>query len=89
MSNSDIEMLGQKSGALDPRSPNFERDLRDYELTLLKIIHGPEAGKAIFDRVMEKGGAGNSGLPQSPAPQGVDQDVWDAMTPEDRALWAN
>jgi len=46
----EAEMLAAKSGALDPKSPNFMRDLDDYELTLLQTIHGPEAGKAIFDQ---------------------------------------
>lgn len=46
----EAEMLAAKSGALDPKSPNFARDLDDYELTLLQTIHGPEAGRAIFDQ---------------------------------------
>jgi hypothetical protein len=45
----ESEMLAAKSGALDPASPNFERDLDDYERTLLRIVHGKEAGDAIFD----------------------------------------
>lgn len=43
-------MLADKSGALDPSSPNFERDLLDYELTLLQVIHGPEVGARIFQQ---------------------------------------
>ena len=46
----EAEMLAAKSGALDPKSPYFVRDLDDYELTLLQTIHGPAAGKAIFDQ---------------------------------------
>jgi len=42
-------MLAAKAGALDPNSPNFERDLNDYELTLLKIVHGTGEGQRIFD----------------------------------------
>lgn len=41
-------MLADMSGALDPNSPNFERDLKDYTRTLLRIVHGPEMGDAIF-----------------------------------------
>ena len=45
----ESEMLAAKSGALDPASPNFERDLDDYERTLLRIVHGNEAGDTIFE----------------------------------------
>ncbi len=41
-------MLAAKSGALDPSSPNFQRDLDDYELTLLQVVHGPQEGLRIF-----------------------------------------
>jgi hypothetical protein len=47
-SDADIMLLKQKSGALDPFSPNFERDLDDYERTLLRTIHGFEAGNRIY-----------------------------------------
>ena len=49
-SDADIMLLKQKSGALDPFSPNFERDLEDYERTLLRTIHGFEAGNLIYDQ---------------------------------------
>jgi flagellum-specific peptidoglycan hydrolase FlgJ len=45
----ELKMLADKSGALDPRSPNFIRDLNDYELSLLQVIHGPEEGQRIFE----------------------------------------
>jgi hypothetical protein len=48
-SDADIMLLKQKSGALDPFSPNFERDLDDYERTLLRTIHGFEAGTRIYN----------------------------------------
>lgn len=57
----EAEMLAAKSGALDPKSPNFSRDLDDYELTLLQTIHGPAAGKAIFDQ------SRNGVMPVNPA----------------------
>lgn len=44
----ELGILQQKSGALDPSSPNFERDLADYTLTLLETIHGVDAGRAVF-----------------------------------------
>jgi hypothetical protein len=44
----ELKILADKSGALDPASPNFLRDLDDYERTLLRTIHGPEAGDRIF-----------------------------------------
>lgn len=48
----ELEILKNKTGALDPSSPNFERDLNDYVLTLLRTIHGPEAGDRIFAETM-------------------------------------
>ena len=42
------KMLADKAGALDPASPYFQRDLMDYTRTLLRTIHGKEAGDAIF-----------------------------------------
>jgi hypothetical protein len=54
-------MLAAKSGALDPSSPNFERDLADYERTLLRTIHGREMGDKIFEAqygAVQKGGGG-------------------------------
>lgn len=46
----ESQMLADKSGALDPNSPTFLRDLDDYERTLLRIVHGKEAGDAIFEQ---------------------------------------
>jgi len=51
----ELKMLADKSGALDPRSPNFLRDLDDYERSLLNVIHGPEVGERIFNET--RGGA--------------------------------
>ncbi len=56
----EADMLAAKSGALDPSSPNFERDLDDYELTLLQVVHGPEEGMRIFQQ--SRGGV-PQGLP--------------------------
>jgi hypothetical protein len=46
----ELALLQNQAGALDPTSPNFERDLNDYELTLLKIVHGPVQGQLIFNQ---------------------------------------
>jgi hypothetical protein len=46
----ELQMLADQSGALDPRSPNFLRDLDDYERNLLRTIHGPTEGDAVFEQ---------------------------------------
>ena len=46
----ESQMLADKSGALDPASPNFERDLDDYERTLLQVVHGFDEGNRIFEQ---------------------------------------
>jgi hypothetical protein len=61
----EADMLAAKSGALDPSSPNFERDLDDYELTLLQVVHGPEEGARIFQATREGGPVGIGAGPQS------------------------
>jgi hypothetical protein len=45
----ELKMLEDKAGALDPKSPNFARDLDEYERTLLRTIHGYEEGNLIFE----------------------------------------
>ena len=50
VTENELKMLSDKTGALDPSSPNFLRDLDDYELSLLKVIHGNEAGTMIFEQ---------------------------------------
>jgi hypothetical protein len=52
------QMLADMAGALDPASPNFERDLADYTRTLLMVVHGPEYGQKLFEQ---------SWSPQAPA----------------------
>lgn len=54
-------MLAAKSGALDPKSPYFDRDLADYELTLLRTIHGNTEGSRLFDEMYPGGVAGITG----------------------------
>lgn len=52
-SDADIKLLQDKAGALDPQSPEFASQLDDYERTLLRIVHGPEAGDAIFNQTRD------------------------------------
>lgn len=53
VSDSENAMLAAKAGALDPSSPTFLRDLDDYERTLLRIVHGKDAGDAIFQQTRQ------------------------------------
>lgn len=53
----EADMLASKSGALDPSSPTFQRDLDDYELTLLQVVHGPEEGARLYKESRGGGGA--------------------------------
>lgn len=64
-------MLAAKAGMLDPASPNFQRDLRDYQRTLLRTIHGTAEGDRIFAEQMAApaavGGATVAAPPAAPA----------------------
>jgi hypothetical protein len=57
VSDKDLALLASKSGALDPASPNFERDLDDYERTVLRLVHGVEAGDRIFEATRDDASA--------------------------------
>ncbi|MFV1694211.1 hypothetical protein VXL39_02005 [Phaeobacter sp. JH20_25] len=46
----ELKLLQDMSGALDPTSPNFQRDLGNYEQTLLRVIHGKSAGDKIYEQ---------------------------------------
>lgn len=61
----EADMLAAKSGALDPSSPTFERDLDDYELTLLQVVHGPQEGSRIWQQT--RNGAAMPSQPQGGA----------------------
>lgn len=69
------QKLAAASGALDPSNPNFERDLADYERTLLEVVHGPEEGRRIFEATR---------APKQ-RPANVPADLWEYMTEEERA----
>lgn len=77
-------MLAAKSGTLDPNSPNFARDVKDYTRTLLEVTHGPKVGKEIFDKMRWPGQAEEA---EDAPPPDVDPEDWKFMSPEDRALF--
>lgn len=73
-------MLADKTGALDPSSPTFLRDLDDYELTLLRTVHGYEAGTQIFEQ--SKGVSPAAGQPSaevSPDLSGMSDEELEAL----------
>jgi hypothetical protein len=49
VSDKENAMLSNKLGALDPAAPNFLQQLEDYERTLLEVVHGPQAGRDIYE----------------------------------------
>ena len=55
VSDKDIKLLKDKSGAIDTGSkPNqFRKQVNEYELFLLQTIHGPEAGLKIFNETRD------------------------------------
>jgi hypothetical protein len=55
----EMKVIQDKAGALDQNSPTFLRDLEDYERTLLRTIHGPEAGDRIFEATRAADGSGS------------------------------
>lgn len=77
------QMLAAASGALDANASaeDFQRALDNYERTLLRIVHGPEAGDRIFAQTRSDA--------TGAVPAGVDPEIWGVMTPEERALWQN
>jgi hypothetical protein len=48
VSDAEGRMLAAASGALDPRSPTFERDILNYTRSLLGVVHGAQAGDELF-----------------------------------------
>lgn len=92
-SDADLKLLQDKAGALDPQSPNFVEMLDDYEHTLLRIVHGPEVGDAVYQQT--RGAPAGQGAQATPAPEltpppeGVAPEEWQLLTPEERALWQN
>jgi len=86
-------MLAAASGAIDPNSKpeDFRRQLDNYERTLLRIVNGPEAGDRIFEATRkQKDAPEDSAIWAAPAPPqgwGGKPELWEFMTPEQRALW--
>jgi len=66
-SDADIKLLQVKSGALDPTSPNFQRDLDDYVLTLFKTINKGEGGEEIAQELFRQYKAGIGSGAQTPS----------------------
>ena len=52
VSDKEGDMLAAAAGAIDPNadSADVERSLDNYEHTLLRVIHGPKVGDAIFEQ---------------------------------------
>lgn len=103
--DTEHRMLQAAAGALNPdaKPEVFQRQLADYERTLLRIVHGTEAGDKIW-REQGLGSRGFSGdvgatgganpppaapteIPQSARDAGIDPDLWQYLSPEDQALW--
>ena len=53
VTENELKMLADMSGALDPNSADFYDQLQKYEQTLLEIIHGREAGQEIYKKTRE------------------------------------
>jgi len=55
VSDKDIKLLKDKSGAIDTGSKpdQFRKQVDEYELFLLQTIHGPEAGLKIFNETRD------------------------------------
>lgn len=54
VTQNELVMLETQAGALDPQSPNFERDLDNYERTLLRVVHGKEEGDRVFEATRDR-----------------------------------
>lgn len=88
-----------KLGGGDMADPQFRKQLIESKLTIIKRAR--ERAKKKLEEIVGGSrytGDANTDLPQpnftnteeaGPAPAGVDPDVWEAMSPEDRALWQN
>lgn len=63
----ETAMLASAAGALDPAAgpERFKQQLDNYELTLMRVIHGYEAGTQLF---MQRKGAGNAKSQQGAVP---------------------
>lgn len=87
VSDSDMKLLSATMGSMDqsqdPKILKYNL-ARLYNQTL-DVIHGPGNGPPRKD--LSAFGEGNQ--PASAPPEGIEPDVWDAMSPEDKALWQN
>lgn len=72
VSDAEGRALEAASGALDPRSPTFQRDVLNFTRQLLRTIHGPQEGEALFsdlygERAAQAGIRVSGGEPQPSA----------------------
>jgi hypothetical protein len=60
VSDKENQMLADAAGALEPnaRPDVFKKQLDEYERTLLRVIHGRDAGDAIFEQTRAAGASG-------------------------------
>lgn len=68
-------MLAAAAGALDPAAgpERFKQQLDNYELTLMRIIHGYDAGTQLFEQRKAAGQAQSQQMPGSGATSGPGQ----------------
>lgn len=64
VSEKENAMLAAASGAIDPDAApeDFNRQLDNYERTLLRIVHGPAEGDRLFAETRNQGGSDADGL---------------------------
>ena len=83
VSEGELKLLSASAGALDPTSPDFARDLANYERALLRTIHGPETGELLADQAQARRLAGDTTIEpaNAPAPTATPQRrVWNPAT---------
>lgn len=74
----ELKMLEDKAGSLDPASPYFQRDLDDYERTLLRTVHGQIEGDRIYEATRTGDPAPITAPTGTPAPTGGNVMKFDA-----------
>lgn len=74
----ETEMLANAAGALDPSAGpvRYKEALDNYELTLLRIVHGYDAGTQIFQQTRSQEA---QPVPAPNAPQGGVEEEYDAQ----------
>lgn len=103
LSDGEGRALEAAVGALDPASPNFERDLRNVARRLYQAIHGYEAGNSRYEQEFGDGAqtpAPTAAPATPPAASGVtgrfgdmsSADLsaidWQTLSPEEQDQWS-